>query len=122
MHNSWVAPARRASGDQGFSTVVIVVTLLISAVLTAVLVGTMFNSNSSANSSTSVTNAPGVAMATNVQAQETLSQALSAAAGAATAQGGYGSLDASALSAAEPSTSFVNGPSSSPTTVSVATG
>ncbi len=60
-------------GDEGVSMVVIVLSLLVPAILTALLVGTMFNSNSGANSSTSVTNAPGVAMATNIQAQQNLS-------------------------------------------------
>jgi hypothetical protein len=108
--------------DDGFSTVVIVISLLVTAVLSALVLGATLNSNSGANSSTSVTNAPGVALATDVQAKQTLSQALSAATSAASAQGGYGSLDASALSAAEPSITFVDGPSSSPTTVSVAGG
>jgi hypothetical protein len=113
---------RNQTGDEGFSMVVIVLTLLVSAGLTALLLGTMLNSNSGANSSTSVTNAPGVAMADDTQAQQNLSQASSAATGAAAASGGYGSLDASALSAAEPSLSFVDGASSSPSTVSVTGG
>jgi hypothetical protein len=122
MEDPAVAPRRRQVGDDGFSMAVIVLTLLVSAGLTALLLGTMLNSNSGANSSTSVTNAPGVALANNLQAQQNLSQALTAAAGAAGAPGGYGSLDASTLSAAEPSVTFVDGPSSSASTVSVSSG
>ena len=102
--------------------VVIVLSLLVSATLTALLVGTMFNSNSGANSSTSVTNAPGVAMATNIQAQQNLSAALTAADGAASATGGSASVDASTLSGSDPSLTFVDGPSTNSSTVSVAGG
>ena len=102
--------------------VVIVLSLLVSATLTALLVGTVFNSNSDANSSTSVTNAPGVAMATNIQAQQNLSEALTAADGAASAPGEYASVDASTLSASDPSLTFVDGPSTNSSTVSVAGG
>ncbi len=100
---------------------VIVLTLLVTAALTAILLGATLNSNSGAHSSTSVSNAPGVAIATDLQAKQSLSQGLTAAATAISSQGGDGTLDASSLSAADPSVSFVNGPSSSPTTVSVAT-
>jgi hypothetical protein len=117
-----VAPSRHQFGNEGFSTVAIVVSLLVSAALTALLLGTTLTSGSGANSSTSVTNAPGVATAMNVQAQQTLSQALTAADAAAAAPGGFGSVDASTLSASNPSLSFVDGPTASSTTVSVASG
>jgi len=95
--------------------VVIVISLGISAILVALLLGTTLKSGSSTN----VTNAPGVAEATAVQAQQTLSTALTAA-DAAASSGGYGSLTVSALSASNPSISFVTGPSSNSATVSVA--
>ena len=105
-------------GDEGgYSMVVIVISLGITAVLVAVLLGTTLKSGS--NSSTNVTNAPGVEEATALQAQQTLSTALTAA-GAAASAGGYGSLTASSLSTSNPSISFVTGPSSDPSTVSVA--
>ena len=97
--------------------VVIVISLAITAILVALLLGTTLKSGS--NSSTNVTNAPGVAQAAAIQAQQNLSSALTAADTAAST-GGYGSLTASALSASDPSISFVTGPSSDPATVSVA--
>ncbi len=108
----------RTPGDEGgLSMVVIVISLGITAVLTALLVGSTFKSGS--NSSTNVSNAPGVEEATALQAQQTLSTALTAVDTAASSDG-YGSLTASELSAANPGISFVTGPSSDPTTVSVA--
>jgi hypothetical protein len=103
--------------ESGFSMVVIVLSLAITAILVAVLLGTTLKSGS--NSSTNVTNAPGVAEATALQAQQTLSTSLTAA-DAAASSGGYGSVTTSALSASNPSISFVTGPSSDSNTVSVA--
>jgi len=103
--------------ERGFSMVVIVISLAITAILVALLLGTTLKSGS--NSSTNITNAPGVAQATAIQAQQTLSTALTAADTAASS-GGYGSLTVSALSASNPSISFVTGPSTDPSTVSVA--
>jgi hypothetical protein len=97
--------------------VVIVISLLITAILVALLLGTTLKSGS--NSSTNVSNAPGVAEATALQAQQTLSTALTSADTAASA-GGYGSVTVSALSTSNPSIAFVTGPSSDSETVSVA--
>ena len=122
MRTRWGGSPGRGPGDEGFSVVVIVLTLLVTAALSTILFGTFFNSNSGGKSSTSIDNAPGVAMATDLQAQQSLSQGLTAASTAASAPGGFGQIDASSLSAADPSVSFVDGPSSNPTTVSVASG
>jgi len=92
--------------------------LLATAVLTAILLGTMLNSGGSSNGN--ISDAPGIAQATALQAQDTLSTGLTAAETAATNAGGYGSLQPSSLTASNPSITFVTGPSTSFTTVSMA--
>ena len=63
---------------------------------------------------------PPVATADDGQAQQSLSTALTTAATASAASGSYAGVDAAALQAAEPTLTFVDGPSTGPTTVSVA--
>jgi hypothetical protein len=104
--------------DSGLSMVVTVLSMGITAILVALLLSKTFTSGSS--SDTSINNAPGVALATAVQAQQTLSTALTTVATVASTNG-YDAVTASALSASNPSITFVSGPSSSPTTVSVST-
>ncbi len=106
------------TGDAGFSMIATVLSLVATALLVAILLSTTLHSGS--NSNASITNAPGVAEAEGLQAQQSLTTGLSAAAAAATGTGGYGAITPSALSASNPSVSFVAGPSSSPSTVSVA--
>jgi hypothetical protein len=103
--------------DAGWTMVATALSMGITAILVALLVATAFKSSTTSN--TSISNAPGVAQATALQAQETLSTALTSV-DAAAAGGGYGSLNVSTLSASDPSISFVSGPSTGPTTVSVA--
>ena len=109
---------RPPSGDGGFSMIATVLSLLATAVLTAILLGTMLNTSGTSNGS--ISNAPGVAEATAVQAQQTLSTGLTAADTAAANAGGYGSLQPSTLTASNPSTTFVAGPSTNSSTVSMA--
>jgi hypothetical protein len=106
------------AGDDGFSVVVSMLGLVVTALLVALLLGSALHSGGTAG--TGVSRAPQVARADAVQAQQTLATALSTAVAAATAAGGYGSLTAAGLSSADPGVTFVAGPSSDPSTVSVA--
>ena len=99
--------------DLGFSMLATVLSLLGVAILTALLLGSTLKSGSS--SSTNIDNAPGVAAADGLQAQQALSSGLTAADSAA-----YGSLDVATLGASNPSVTFVSGPSTNASTVSVA--
>ena len=63
--------------------------------------------------------APGVGLADNLLAQQSLSTALTAVTTAASSAGGYGALDVGTLSASDPSVSYVAGATTSPSTVSV---
>jgi hypothetical protein len=92
--------------------------LVAAALLTLLLMSTTLHSGSS--SSTNISNAPGVGLADNLLAQQALSTALTAAGAAASSSGGYGSLDISTLAASDPSVSFVAGPTTSASTVSIA--
>jgi hypothetical protein len=97
--------------------------LLATAVLTAILLGTTLGSNGSTGSDSGgsgVSNAPGVAEATSMQAQQTLSIGLTAVMSSAATAGGYGSLQPSTLSASNPSITFVSGPSTNANTISMA--
>ena len=96
--------------DAGLSMVVTVLSLMITALLVALLLGTTLTSGS--KSKAGVSNAPGVALATSLQAQQSLSTGLSSAAAAAATVGGLGSVDAARMTAENPSTDA--------TTVSVA--
>ena len=93
--------------------------MVIGALLVALLLGKTLGS--STTSSTSISNAPGVAEADSLQAQQSLSTGLTAAATAAAASGGYATLTSADLSQANPSIHFVTGPSTSSSTVSMAT-
>jgi len=104
--------------DLGFSMLATVLSLLGVAILTALLLGSTLKSGSS--SSTNIDNATGVAAADGLQAQQALSSGLTAADSAAASQGGYGSLDVATLGASNPSLTFVSGPSTNTSTVSVA--
>jgi hypothetical protein len=99
--------------------IVTMVSLVISALLIVLLLHATLGSGST--SATSVSNAPGVGLATSEQAQQALSTGITAAAAAAAGAGGYGALSAASLSASDPSITFVDGPSTSASTVSVAT-
>lgn len=103
--------------DLGFSMIVTALSLGATAILTAILLTTMFKSSASSNAS--VSNAPGVAEATALQAQQTLTSGLSTVEAAAAGAGGYGSLSPSTLSASGASVSFVSGPSANATTISI---
>jgi hypothetical protein len=94
------------------------VSLLAAALLSLLLLSTTLHS--SATSGTSVADAPGVGIADDLVAQQALSSALSSVGAAASSAGGYGALDIASLSASDPSISFVAGPTSSPSTISVA--
>jgi hypothetical protein len=110
----------RPTGDAGFTTVTTALSLVASALLVALLLGTALHSGTT--SSTQLSGAPGVGQADSLQAQQSLSAALTAADTSALQSGSYATLSAAALSASEPSVTFVTGPSSSATTVSVAVG
>ncbi len=105
------------AGDAGFSMIATVLSMVATALLVAILLGTTLHSGG--NSDTSVSNAPGVAEAEGLQAQQSLTTGMSTAAAAAST-GGYAAITPSALSASNPSISFVAGASSSPSVVSVA--
>jgi hypothetical protein len=109
---------RHGFGESGFSMIAIALALLATAVLTALLLGTMLNSNGAPGSG--ISDEQGVALATALQAQQTLSIGLTAAGTAEVNAGGYGSLQPSTLTASNPSITFVNGPSTNPQTVSMA--
>lgn len=116
--------SERTADEGGFSMIATMLSMVAVALLTALLLGSTFDSGSTSSGSTSSGTAgnPEVAMADAVQAQQSLSAGLHAAQDASAAAGGFASIDAATLSAAEPSVTFVSGPSTGPTTVSVATG
>ena len=118
-----MAPNARPD-EGGFSMIATMLSMVGVALLTALLLGSTFDSGSTPSGSTSSGTArnPEVAMADAVQAQQSLSTGLHAAQDASAAAGGFASLDAATLSEAEPSVTFVSGPSTAPTTISVATG
>lgn len=117
-HGSLGHESDHRGGDLGFSMVVTALSLGATAVLTVILLSTMFKSGASSNAS--VSNVPGVEEASPLQAQQTLSSGLSSVEAAAAGAGGYGSLTPSTLSASGASVSFVAGPSSNATTISIA--
>jgi hypothetical protein len=110
---------RKAVADSaGFSMIATVLSLVATALLVALLLSTTLHSGSSSNAS--ISNAPGVAEADGLQAQQALSTGLTAASTAAAGAGGYGAITPSELSGSEPSITFVAGPSSNSSTISVA--
>jgi hypothetical protein len=108
----------RDASDAGFSMIVTMISLVGVALLTLLLLSTTLHS--SATSDTSVANAPGVGLADNLLAQQSLSTAMSAVDAAASSAGGYGSLDLGALAASDPSVTYVTGPTTGASTVSIA--
>lgn len=106
------------AGSAGFSMIATVLSLVATALLVAILLSTTLHSGSSSNAS--ISNAPGVAEADGLQAQQALSTGLSAASTAAAGAGGYGAITPSELSGSEPSVTFVAGPSSNSSTISIA--
>jgi hypothetical protein len=111
-------PVGADTGDGGFSMVASMLSLVAAALLVALLLSSTLHSSS--NSTTGISNAPGVVQADGIQAQQALTTALSTVSSAAVADGGYGNITPTALSASEPSVTFVAGPTTSWTTVSVA--
>ena len=109
---------RRNPGDDGLSMIVTGLGLLATAVLTALLLSTMLDSGGTSGSG--VSNEPGVAEATALQAQQTLTTGMTTADSAANNAGGYGSLQPSMLTASDPSITFVSGPSTNSDTLSMA--
>jgi hypothetical protein len=116
---AWVRQGR-PTGDTGFTMVTTALSLVASALLVALLLGSTLHSGTT--SSTQLSGAPGVGQADGLQAQQSLSAALTAADTSALQSGSYATLSAAGLSASEPSVTFVTGPSSNATTVSVAVG
>jgi len=112
--------SERTADEGGFSMIATMLSLVAVALLTALLLGSAFGSGSTPSSGTARN--PEVAMADAVQAQQSLSTGLHAAEDASAAAGGFASINAATLSSAEPSVTFSSGPSTGPTTVSVATG
>lgn len=125
----------RQRDDTGFSMAVVALSMVVVAAL--VLLAAKATLGSTASSNDSVSGNPEVALAESVQAQQSLSTALNAASGLGAGGGGSsiaglgdsgdgGAADTGAaadiahLSASEPSLTFVSGPTSSATTVSVA--
>lgn len=102
--------------DAGLSMVVTLAGLVIVALLVLVGLKSTLGSGSTTGSSA---HQP-VAAADDAQAQQSLSTALTTAATLTAASGTYVGLDASALQAAEPTITFVDGASTGPGTVSVA--
>ncbi len=93
------------------------ISLVAVALLTLLLMSTTLKSSST--SATNVSNAPGVGLADNLLAQQSLSTAQTAVSAAAQTAGGYGSVTIGALSASNPSLSYVTGATTSATTVSI---
>jgi hypothetical protein len=132
----------RRRDDAGFSMILTVVSLVVVALL--VLLATMSTFGSSGSSVGSVSGNPEVNAAEDLQAQQSLSTALTSASAAGGGVGGIAGIGSGALgadsgggadggvsagagvsiaqlSAANPSLTFVAGPTTSPTTVSVTT-
>jgi hypothetical protein len=108
----------RTRADVGqVSLVGIAIAMVIVALLTGLSVAVLVNGGSTGNDGTAATGPVGAT--DDAAAQSTLSQAQTTAAQAAAAAG-YGALDATALSSAEPGLTFTDGPSSSDSAVSVA--
>ena len=102
--------------DTGLSMVVTLASMVIVALLVLIGLKATFGSGTTAGSSI---HQP-VSAADDAQAQQSLSTALTTAGAAAAGTGSYVGLAASALQTAEPSLTFVDGASSGPGTVSVA--
>lgn len=124
----------RQRDEGGVSIVVVAISMVVVAALTLLAAAATLGTTSSSNDSASGN--PEVASAESVQAQQSLSTALVAAAslgpgssggmagledsGVGGGAGTGAAADIARLSAAEPSLTFVSGPTTSATTVSVA--
>jgi hypothetical protein len=105
--------------DAGFTMVATMASLVVTAALVALVLTSTLSSHG--QSQPDIANAPGVGLADNLQAQQALSTSLTAATTATGGTGDYSAVTAGMLSAADPSITYVNGPSSSSSVVSVAT-
>jgi hypothetical protein len=98
--------------------VVTAISLLVTALLVLFALTTMFKSS---NGSTKLSNQPGVGLAEDLQAQQSLQTTLTTASDLAAGAGGYSGVTPALLSESNPSTTYVSGPSTNADTVSVAT-
>lgn len=110
-------PLRRPD-DAGLSMVVTAGSLLVVALLVLFSAKAVLGSSNASSTGSSV--AAPLAAADATEAQQALSTGLTAAMTAAGTTGTFVGLDASSLGASEPSISFVDGPSTGPNSVSVA--
>ncbi len=92
--------------------------LVIAAALVALVLTATLSSHGTAQPG--VANAPGVGLADNLQAQQALSTSLTAATTSAGGTGDFSGITTEMLSAANPSITYVAGPSSSSSVVSMA--
>jgi len=106
----------RSTGDHGLSMVVTAISLVIGALLILLALKATVGSSSGSTSQA----AQPVAVADAGLAQQNLSGALATL--QQVAVGGQGSVDSATLQSADPSLTFTSGPSSAPSTVSVAPG
>ena len=104
--------------EAGFTMVATMASLVVTAVLVALVLSSTLGSHGKPQPA--VTNAPGVSLADNLQAQQALSTSLTAATTSVAGAGDYSSVTPAMLSAADPSLTYVTGPSSSSSVVSVA--
>ena len=112
-------PRHPPTADAGFSIVATMLSLLVSAILVALVLTSTLGSHG--QSKPGIANAPGVGLADNVQAQQALSISVTAATTAEAASGGdYSTVTVSILSAANPSITYMDGPSTSSSVISVA--
>lgn len=112
---------RRPGGDaglSGFGFVMLAVSLLITAAL--VVLGLRSLTGNGSSSSDNPSAAPGLHLADDLEAKQSLTSSLTSAQSQAAQAGGYGSVSATALGTDNPSLTYTSGASSSPTTVSVA--
>jgi hypothetical protein len=105
--------------EAGFTMVATMASLVIAAALVALVLTSTLSSHGKAQTGTA--NAPGVGLADSLQAQQALSTSLTAATTAVSGGGDYSTITTDVLSASNPSITYVNGPSSSSSVVSVAT-
>ncbi len=112
------APRHLPTADSGFSMVATMLSLLASAILVAlILISTL---GSHGQSKPGIANAPGVGLANDMQAQQALSTSLTTAIAEAAGGGDYSTVTVAFLAAANPSITYVDGPSTSSSVVSVA--
>jgi hypothetical protein len=112
-NEAWSRPRKSGPDDRGLSLVVTAISLLVTALL-ALLV---LKATGVSGSGTPAAPSQSVSLADATQAQQNLTQGVSAL--QQTDAGGQGSVDAPALQSADPSVTFTSGASSSPSTISV---